>query len=207
MKHDNKIIRIFYNDPAKVCSINEMSMLLSMPYGTMYNYTQALIKDGVLKSNIKGKATLCSLNYESQKAIELLSLISVSIKEDFSKKQGVLSRALDELAKRINKKTYYSIFSIILFGSTAKGTSREKSDIDLFVISPSKNKHDETIENECNALRMSYGRDVNPIIAEPRMYINMLRDKEENAAKQIIRDKIIYFGANKFWELTIEGFK
>lgn len=207
MKYDNEIIGIFYNDPSKVCSINEISILLSRPYGTIYNYVHDLIKNRVLKSNIKGKATLCSLNYESQKTIELLSIISASIKEEFAKKEGVLSGALDALAKRINEKTYYSIFSIILFGSSVKGAAREKSDMDLFFISPSKNKYDEMIENECNALRMSYGRDVNPIIAEPRMYINMIRDREENVAKQIMRDKIIYFGASKFWELTMEGFR
>jgi len=35
----------------------------------------------------------------------------------------------------------------------------------------------------------------------------MLREKQENVGKQVLRDKVIFFGANKFWELTMEGLK
>ena len=207
MQYATEIIKIFYSEPTRVYSINEISKLLSKPYGTTYNYVQFLIKDRVLKSNIKGKATLCSLNFESQKAIELLSMISLSDKETFAKKQGILYKALDDLAIKVKEKSNHTVFTLVLFGSTVKGIAREKSDIDLFFITPSKDKYDEIIENECNVLRMSYGRDVNPVIAEPKMYINMLREAGENIGKQILKDKIIFFGANKFWELTIEGLR
>lgn len=207
MKQSIEIMRIFYNDPTKIYSINEISKLLYKPYGTTYNYVHRLIKERVLKSTIKGKATLCSLNFESQKAVELLSILSVSNKEDFAKKQSILSEALDELVIKVKKKSNHSIFTLVLFGSTAAGTAIEKSDIDLFFISLSKDKYDKMIESECNVLRMSYGRDVNAIIAEPKMYINMLKEKEENVGKQILKNKIIFWGSNKFWELTIEGLK
>ena len=118
-----------------------------------------------------------------------------------------MSSALDELGIAVKEKLNHNIFSLILFGSTVKGTAREKSDIDLFFITPSKDKYDEIIESECNALRMRYGRDINPITAEPKMYINMLREADENAGKQILRDKIIFFGSNKFWELTMAALK
>ncbi|MCK4422655.1 MAG: hypothetical protein KAV18_01130 [Candidatus Omnitrophica bacterium] len=36
---------------------------------------------------------------------------------------------------------------------------------------------------------MSYGREINPIIAEPKMYIDMLKEKDENVGKQLLRDK------------------
>lgn len=202
-----EIICVFYCDPTRVFTINEISKMLSKPYGTTYNYVQSMINSKILKSNIKGKSTLCSLNMESQKAAELLSVLSISDKEAFAKKQSVLSNALDELVIRVKEKSDHNIFTLVLFGSTAKGTTRKTSDIDLFFLSPSKEKYDEMIENECNVLRMSYGREINPIIAEPKMYINMLREKEENVGKQVLRDKIIFFGANKFWELTMEGLK
>lgn len=207
MNHVAEIMRVFYCDPTSVYTINEISKMLSKPYGTTYNYVQSMIKDGILGYTVKGKSTLCSLNLESQKAVELLSGLSISDKEAFAGKQSVLCKALDELATRVKEKSNHNIFSLVLFGSTAKDKARKTSDIDLFFLSPSKDKYDEMIENECNALRMSYGREVNPIVAEPKMYINMLRDKEENVGKQLLRDKIIFFGANKFWELTMEALK
>ena len=202
-----EIMQVFYTNPTKIYTINEISSLLPKPYGTTYNYVQSLIKEKVLKATTKGKATLCSINFKSQKAIELLSLLSVSGKEAFTKKQALLSSALDELGIAVKEKLNHNIFSLILFGSTVKGTAREKSDIDLFFITPSKDKYDEIIESECNTLRMRYGRDVNPIIAEPKMYINMLKEGGENVGKQILRDKVIFFGSNKFWELTMEALK
>ena len=207
MNHVAEIMRVFYCDPTSVYTINEVSKMLSKPYGTTYNYVQSMIKDGILGSTVKGKSTLCSLSLESQKAVELLSGLSISDKEAFARKQSVLSKALNELAAKTKEKSSHNIFALVLFGSTAKGTARKTSDIDLFFLSPSKDKYDEMIENECNVLRMSYGREVNPIVAEPKMYINMLREKEENVGKQLLRDKIIFFGANKFWELTMEALK
>jgi len=208
MQDATEIMKIFYAEPARVCSINEISKLLSKPYGTTYNYVHSLIKDRVLKSNIKGKATLCSLNFDSLKAIELFSIISIADKEAFTKKESVLSKALDELGTKVKEKTSYNIFTLVLFGSIARGIAKGRSDVDLLFITPSKNKYDEIIENECNALRMSYGRDINPIMAEPKMYINMVREDGETIGKQILKtDKIIFFGASKFWELTMEGLK
>jgi len=207
MEQVDEIINIFYDNPTKVCSINEISKLLSWPYGSTYNYVQSLIKEGVLSSFPKGRANLCSLNLESQKAIELLSIISIPKKDAFSKKEVILSKALDELTNKIREITKHNILTIILFGSIVKRSAREKSDVDLFFICSSKDKYDEVIENECNILRMSYGRDIEPIIAEPVMYINMLREKGENVGKQILKNKIIFYGANKYWEFTLEGLR
>lgn len=207
MQNINKIIEIFYREPAKVCSINELSKLLESPYGSIYNHTQFLIKEGVLRADIKGKATLCSINYESQKAVELLSQTSTFVKEEFTKIQRVLARALDELVKGIKNKSSYNVFTVVLYGSLVKKSDTKKSDIDLFFISSSKDKYDEMIENECNSTGMSYGRNVNPIIAEPNMYINMLKEKDENVGKQILQNKVIFYGANKYWELTMEALR
>lgn len=202
-----QVIRLYSTEPLAEFSIRQISKKLTKSYSYTYNKIQDGISNGILRSKKRGASTSCSLNLESQKTLELLSAISVSDKDAFAKKQCVLSSALDELAVKVKEKSNYNIFAMILFGSTAKGTARKKSDIDLFFISPSKEKYDEMIENECNAIRMSYGREVNPIVAEPKMYINMLREKEENVGKQVLRNKVIFFGANKFWDLTMEGLK
>lgn len=201
----DKIIQIFYDNPTGIFSINEISKLLSIPYGTTYNYIQCLLNQKVLRSTLKGRTRLCSLNYESQEATELLSIISLSRKDAFSKKEPILSEALDKLSNRIREKTNHNVFTNILFGSIVKGLATKKSDIDLFFICTSKDKYGDIIENECNSLRMSYGREVNPIIAEPLMYIKMLMEKGENIGKQILKNKVIFYGSNKYWELTLEG--
>lgn len=207
MSQPIEIINVFYTEPTKVYTIHEISKMLSMPYGTTYNYVQSMIKDKILRSSTKGKATLCSFNFESQKAVGLLSSVSLAEKEEYVEKEGILSNAIDSLLQKIKHKSNYNLLSLILFGSSVKGTARKNSDIDLFIIIPLKEKYDDMVERECNVLRMSYDREINPITVEPKMYIDMLKEKEENVAKQVLRDKVIFFGANKFWELTMEALR
>ena len=97
--------------------------------------------------------------------------------------------------------------SIVLFGSLAKGTDSKKSDIDLFILVPSKKKYDEIIDMECVALSRSFGAEINPMVSEPTNLLTMLKDKEHNVAKEILNNKIILFGAEKFWELILEVIK
>ena len=89
----------------------------------------------------------------------------------------------------------------------AKGSDFKKSDIDLFILVPSKKKYDEAIEMECVAISKGFGIEVNPIIAEPTSLLTMLKDKEQNVGKEILKNKIILFGAEKFWELVLEVIK
>lgn len=207
MKILQQIIKLYSTNPLAEFTIRQISKKAIKSYSYTYEKIQECISQNILRTKKGGASTLCSLNLESQKVIELLSQISISDKEAFEKKQIVLSSALNELTTVIKEKTNHNIFTIVLFGSTAKGTAMKTSDTDLFFLAPSKKRYDEIIDNECNVLRMSYGREVNPIVAEPKMYIDMLREKGENVGKQILKDKIIFFGANKFWELTMEGLK
>ncbi|GAI09937.1 unnamed protein product, partial [marine sediment metagenome] len=105
------------------------------------------------------------------------------------------------------KKTDFNLLSVVLFGSLAKGTDFKKSDIDLFIIVPSKKKYDETIDMECVGLSKGFGVEINPIVSEPTNLLTMLSEKGQNVGKEILKNKIILFGAEKFWELVFEVIK
>ena len=72
---------------------------------------------------------------------------------------------------------------------------------------PSKGKYGKPIEMECVALSKEFGIEINPLIAEPANLLSMLKDKGHNVGKEILKDKIILFGAEKFWELIFEAIK
>jgi len=44
-------------------------------------------------------------------------------------------------------------------------------------------------------------------VAEPMEFVRMVKEKETNLAHEIIRDKIILCGREKFWELVFAGLK
>ena len=123
------------------------------------------------------------------------------------KRRDKISLVVERLLSVLPPKTDFNLFSIVLFGSLVKGTDFRKSDVDLFVLVPSKKKYDETIEMECVALSRSFGIEINPLVCEPTSFLAMLRDKEHNVGKEILKSKIILFGAEKFWELVFEVIK
>ncbi len=60
---------------------------------------------------------------------------------------------------------------------------------------------------ECVALSKSFGIEINPLVSEPTNLLTMLKEKENNVGKEILKNKIILFGAEKFWELVFEAIK
>ncbi|MDP2913427.1 MAG: nucleotidyltransferase domain-containing protein [Candidatus Omnitrophota bacterium] len=107
----------------------------------------------------------------------------------------------------MTRKMDFNLLSVVLFGSLARGADFKKSDMDLFILAPSKGKYDEPIEMECVALSKGFGMDINPLVSEPASLLSMLKDKEHNVGKEILKNKIILFGAEKFWELIFEVIK
>jgi hypothetical protein len=63
------------------------------------------------------------------------------------------------------------------------------------------------IESETLSLSRRYGININPVVAEPMEFVRMVKEKETNLAHEIIRDKIILCGREKFWELIFAGLK
>lgn len=149
----------------------------------------------------------CKPNYSNPEVKTSFVKISNQIAEDFLKKRDKIFFIVEKLLSVLPKKTDFNLLSIVLFGSLAKGTDFKKSDIDLFILVPSKEKYDEIIDMECVALSKGFDVEINPIVSEPINLLTMLKDKEHNVAKDILKNKIILFGAEKFWELIFEVIK
>ncbi|MFH1867513.1 MAG: nucleotidyltransferase domain-containing protein [Candidatus Omnitrophota bacterium] len=202
-----KIIKLFYNDLSARYTINELAKKTGISYSYVYRQIQELQKNDIVIIEQHSNRKYCSPNYNNPEAKATFVKISNKIAEDFLKKRDKIYFIVEKLLSILPKKTDYNLLSIVLFGSLAKGTHFKKSDIDLFIIIPSKKRYDEAIETECVALSKGFGVEINPIISEPTSLLTMLREKEQNVAKEILKNKIILFGAEKFWELVFEVIK
>ncbi len=114
-----RILELFLEFPIKDFSVRGIARELKLSHATILNYINNLQKVGLLK---KKEATLYPTyfaNTESQKY------------KFYKKNWLVFKIAESELIDYIQKATLPS--SIILFGSGAKATFAEKSDIDIFV--------------------------------------------------------------------------
>ncbi len=202
-----KILKVFYNDIAGIFTINELAKKTGISYSYVYSQIEDLQKRGIIIVDQRSNRKYCKPNYNNPEVKTAFVKISNEISEYFLKKRDKVFFVVEKLLSELPKKTDFNLLSVVLFGSLAKGTDFKKSDMDLFILVPSKGKYDEPIEMECVALSKGFGIEINPIVAEPANLLSMLKDKEHNVGKEILKNKIILFGAEKFWELLFEVMK
>lgn len=202
-----KIIKLFYDNLYAQFTINELANRTGISYSYVYRQVSDLKKKKIVIVEQRTRRNYCRPNYENPEVKTTLVDISNQITEDFLKKRSKIYLVVKRLLSVLPKKTDFNLLSILLFGSLVKGTDFKKSDIDLFIIVSSKEKYDETIDMECVALSKSFGVEINPIVSEPTNLLTMLKDKENNVGKEILKNKIVLFGAEKFWELVFEAMK
>ena len=108
---------------------------------------------------------------------------------------------IESLIEKITTKFVADIHSIVLFGSYAKGSATNKSDVDLlFIVSDLKNKSvRKAIERECASFQYSHNILVSPLITDVVEFRKMLRAKEMNIGKEAKEHGISVFGSEQFW--------
>ena len=114
-----RILELFIEFPTKEFSLRGIARQLKLSHATVLKYINDLEIIGLLKKN---EETLYPTYIAN----------SLNQKYKFYKKNYMVSKLMDStIVEHIQKEVLPS--SIILFGSVAKGTFNEKSDIDIFV--------------------------------------------------------------------------
>ncbi len=168
-------------------TMHELSKLTGIPYATFYRNLLGM-KEFVNIQTV-GKAKVVSLNSGNSMIKSHLAISSDEEKKEFLKNQPILSKITSELNTN-------SI--VVLFGSYAKGTATQKSDIDLLIINQ---KGDKSLS--FSKYETLFGKKVNPIFIMKNEFVRMLRDKEENVGKQALKDHIILNNPEGFWEVVL----
>ncbi len=203
----DEITRLFYDDLYTQLTINEIAKKTHISYSYVHRQIENLNTNNFVIVKQRSNRKYCRPNYENPEVKTSFVKISNQIAEDFLKKRNKIFFIVEKLLSVLPKKTDFNLLSVVLFGSLAKGIDFKKSDIDLFILVPAKEKYDEAIDMECVALSKSFGVEINPIVSEPTSLLRMLKDKNNNIGKEILKNKIILFGAEKFWELIFEVIK
>ena len=164
--------------------IRQLSKESKVPYTTSYR----LIKNNpnLFIIDKKGNIKLCSLN----------------IKDNITKNYLILSER-KEAEFFLNKHPEFKIlkkdipageYSLILFGSRAEEKQREKSDIDLCIINKDGKKN-----ISFSKFELLFKLEVSPIFLKDNEFKLMLKEDEQNLAKEIIKKHIILYGEEHFW--------
>lgn len=181
-----KIINYLGKNAETAFTMHELSKQTKIPYATFYRTVKTL-SDLIIKTKA-GKATLVKLNKQNALTKHYLIIASKEEKDEYLKKQPLIKKMTEELST--------GDYALLLFGSYAKGAQTAKSDIDLLVI----NKKGER-EPDFSRYETLFKIRINPIYVTREEFIAMLKDTEENVGKQALKNHIILYNPELFWNV------
>ncbi|MFH1915741.1 MAG: nucleotidyltransferase domain-containing protein [Nanoarchaeota archaeon] len=186
-----KIINFLGKHPEDEFSMHELSHLLHIPYATFYRYVKRMIEQEVLKVRTVGRSKVIKLNLSHPILKAHLTSSSFEEMQEFIRSQPLIRKIVRELKTG---------GIILLFGSYAKRKQTEKSDIDILIINKDGKKSVSFSKYE-----LLFKKEINPIFVTKKEFKRMLKDKEENVAKQALKDHIILHDPEGFWQCVLNG--
>lgn len=114
------LLRLFFTNPGKSFYMQEVGRFLGKKPGVFQRTLNALAEEGWLKSEYRAHARFFQANMQHPLFPEIKRIVAKTV--------GV-EGALRELVEQLP-----DIKSAILYGSFAKGTQRQDSDVDLLVV-------------------------------------------------------------------------
>ena len=191
-KNELKILELFRKELFLKESIKGlMKRIKSNSYQRVHEAVEMLVKKNVIFSEKIGNTNLISLKF-SREAILLLSFLD----EKEADKIPNYLKLLD--IKKI------SDFLILVTGSYASGNFNKKSDLDLVIIIPDK-EDIVSIQRFVENKTMLFTPPIHLYVFRKKDFIEMIKDKNENYGKEIIKNKGILKNARIFYELLKEA--
>jgi len=138
-----KVMQLFYKDKAVKLHLREIARQTELFEPSAYRFLNSLEKDQILRSEKDGNLK----KYSIRKGLRAYFLFEAFDLENFEKLPSIRRNAIKTYLDNLPEKPMFAI----LFGSTAKGTYREDSDIDILLIANRK-INPEQAEKEVNAL-------------------------------------------------------
>lgn len=138
-----KIMQLFYNDKTVKLHLREIARQTKLHEPSVSRFLSSLEKDQILKSEKDGNLK----KYSIKKGLRAYFIFEAFDLERFEKLPSIRRNAIKTYLDNLPEKPVFAV----LFGSTAKGTYKEDSDIDILIIT-NKKISAEKAEKETDAL-------------------------------------------------------
>lgn len=169
---EQRIFSLFAMNPDRPFYLREISKRLNISLGATHGALAALEKAGILSSRTIGKTKL----------FEVVANSSQAVLKSFRVFNAVL--LLEPLVELIKSRTS----RVILYGSYAKGTFTQESDLDLFIVSDER----EAVLSQLNDFVRNIEIDIRPVIIGSLEWMNL-----EKADPEFFREVT---GGFSLWE-------
>ena len=187
-----RILIYLLENKEKAKTIRQISADLKADYKNTFNALDSL-------SHLISKEKFGSNNMIRIKSIPDIGLFSIENKRtnNFLNENKKI-----ELIRKDIESLNYPFFIVLLFGSYIGGTKTEKLDIDLCIISDSKEKT-KSLMNKLEILLLNL--EIYDFTTEE--FESMIQTKKDNVGKEIVKKNIILFGIENYYNLVSKWMK
>jgi len=194
-KTDFEVLAFLIENINEDFSIRELSQKIRRPYVKIHKSIKRLADKKVIIETIRGKSHYCSINYKDN--IDVVCFINSQRAKAFLER----NKKIDLIIANIFSSLKFPDYSLILFGSYAKGNADKHSDIDLAIITSKENKAE--AERVMNSAKRLSSLEIHSLEFTYDDFIEMLRSKEGNVGKEIIKKSIILKGCEQFYNCIL----
>jgi len=186
------ILAFLLNNLDKDYSIREIAKAIRQDYKIVYTTIQKLKEQKIITIKRVSNINRCTPNLNHENA-QLFSFIS----QRYSNKK--LPKTIMTALKEITQSTKNPFYTLLVFGSYAKGTSTPKSDIDILFITPDR-KQEPQILAAVNKSATLNNLKINPVILTTEEFKNALQ--EPSVATEAYKKHLVVHGGEQFYEMV-----
>lgn len=192
-KNQIKILDLFRGNIFTSKTIRDISLHLKISYPKAHDAINELNRKKIINIKKVGNSSVCEVNLSPQ-AMSILSFLD---------EQEAFSRNIPNIEKILEFKELLDDI-IIITGSYAKSKQNKKSDIDLVIITKDDVfKKQKLLENKLSL----FVPEIHLVVISYNDFIKMLLDDEPNYGKEIFKNRLLFKGLTRYYELIKEAIK
>ncbi|MFH0876274.1 MAG: nucleotidyltransferase domain-containing protein [archaeon] len=189
---DATVIKCLIEKKHEEMNILKISKELRMDYKNIYSIIKRLEKESLIKLESFGHS--CRINLVAQVHPVFFEAEYIRKKELLKNKN--IAVMLNDFRNAISSKLYI----MLIFGSYAKNTHGPNSDIDLMFIVPEEKT--EKFEKEIAIVSKTLPLPIHSLVFSEREFLEMARAKSSNVGLEAIKNNVILYGIENYYELV-----
>jgi len=158
-----------------------------------YSAVKRLEKERMITIQEKANLRLCKLSLENPQMIALIESLRW---HDFTRKHPDVGLLVSDIVS----KSEPPYFTLAIFGSYAKGTMTDKSDLDMLLVIPDR-KFGDKIETAIKSARALSNVPVHDVVVTYSEFVDMLSEAKLDVAKETLEARYVAYGAEAFYTL------
>ena len=189
---ESTIIKFLIEHKNEELNILKISKALKMDYKNLYSIIKRLEKISLVKIETFGHSSRVILN---------AVLHPLVFEAEFERRKEILNnKNIAVMVSNFRRGIKSKLYILLLFGSYAKKTQTKSSDVDLMFICA--DGFEDAFEKDVSRVARSIPFSLHPLVFSESQFIEMLNAKEFNVGQEALKNNVILYGIEQYYEMV-----